>query len=73
MQGHLDVELEGFYHDKYHAIPEAAMLQMRTRVNFEHVAVYAEINQPAKKYLDNPLIKYDDMELQFNYGFLFIF
>jgi len=68
----VDVELEGLYLTNITQY-QTAYLQIGTRVNFEHVAVYTQINQPIKKYLDNPLIKYDDMELQFNYGFLFVF
>lgn len=68
----IDLEVEGYYLTNVTQY-QVAYLQAGPRFNFRHVAFYTQINKPLKKYLNNGLIKYDDMELQFNYGLLLLF
>jgi hypothetical protein len=68
----IDIELEGYYLtniEQYHTF----YLQTGARLNFKHFVLYLHLNKPLSKYLTNPLIKSDDLELLFIYGFAYLF
>ena len=66
----IDIELEGYYLTNIIQY-QSAYLQVGTRFNFRYFSVNFQIKKPIVKYLDNPYIKYDDMEVLFTYGLLF--
>lgn len=68
----MDFEMEAYYLTNVIQY-QTSYFQIGAKFNFKHFATYMQINKPIQKYLDNPFIKYDDMELLFNYGLVFIF
>lgn len=66
----LDIEMEGNYLTNI-AQYQTSYLQIGTRLNFKNLAICMQVNKPITKYLENPFILYDDMELLFNYGLVF--
>ncbi|NOU46663.1 MAG: hypothetical protein HOO86_06345 [Bacteroidales bacterium] len=66
----LDFEFEGFYLTNIQQY-NIAYFQLGLRLNFIIFSTYLQLNKPISKYLNNPYIKYDDMEILFNYGLVF--
>ncbi len=67
-----DVNFESFYQTNI-AEYQIAYCQGGLRLNFKHFATYSEVCKPIKKNLNNPFIKYNDMEILFNYGIIIFF
>ena len=68
----MDFEMEGFYMTDFERY-QTSFVQFGTQFNFKSFSIYTQINKPLQKYLANPLIKYDDKEILFNYGLIFRF
>lgn len=68
----IDLTIEGYYLTNISQY-QASYLEFGACFNFKHFTTYLQINKPIQKYLDNPFIKYDDMELLFKYGLVFLF
>lgn len=68
----IDITLEGYYLTNITQY-QTSFVELGIRLNFKHFASYFQINKPISKYLNNPFILYDDMEILFNYGLMFLF
>jgi len=68
----IDFTLEGYYLTNFTQY-QTSYIEGGVRFNFKHFASYFQVNKPIQKYLSNPYTKYDDMEILFNYGLIFLF
>jgi len=68
----VDFTLEGYYLTNITRF-QTSYVELGACFNFRHFTAYLKVNKPISKYLGNPYVKYDDMEMQFNYGLVCVF
>jgi hypothetical protein len=68
----IDFEAEGYYLTNVSDY-QTSYGQLGARVNIRRLSLYGQMNKPFQKYIQNPLIKYDDKEILFNYGIVYVF
>lgn len=67
-----DLDFQGFYlSNLFHY--QNAFVELDVRLNWKRFSIYTGINKPIVKYLDNPYLKYNDMEMLFIYGLAYSF